>query len=162
MKKLIMLLSLLFVLSIPVIAQESVQKVVNASEVQEYVTNSDVEKLIDKYSDKLSVAIESLAETLKQPAEYVYTIIVRQQIVLGYTYLAVIIFTLILSLILFKLNKTIFKEDAWDAVNAFNFFAVITALICAGFLIAFLAGGFQRILNPEYYAIDKIMSLITS
>lgn len=162
MKKFIMLLSLLLVLLIPVIAQESVTKIVDETVVQEYVTNSNVEKLIDKYSDKLYASITSLAETLQQPAEYVYKILMKQQLVIGYTYLSVFITMLIISLILFKLNKTIFKEDAWDDVNVFNFFAIITALICAGFLIAFLADGFQRILNPEYYAIDKIMSLITS
>ena len=49
-------------------------------EVQEYVTNSDAEKLFDKYTGKFAVAIEELAESLKVPAEHVYNILIKDQI----------------------------------------------------------------------------------
>ncbi len=49
----------------------------------ELVTDSNVEKLVDKYSTKVTVAIQGLAKSLQQPAEHVYKILIRQQLLLA-------------------------------------------------------------------------------
>ena len=60
------------------------------------VTNTNVEKLVDKYSGKIEAAIVSLAESLQQPAEHVYKVLVKQQIVKAINGLGILLFLLIL------------------------------------------------------------------
>jgi len=63
------------------------------------VTNSNVEKLVDKYSAKISATIVSLAESLKQPAEHVYRILVKQQVVKAITFTISLLLGIILLIV---------------------------------------------------------------
>ena len=81
---------------------------------QDTVTDSDTEKLIDKYSEKISATVTSLAETLKQPATHVYGLLVRQQVLKSWIFLsASSIFWLLggFMIILRWFSKE--KEDGW-------------------------------------------------
>ncbi len=70
-------------------------KATHSSKVTEYVTGSTVERLVDKYSEKIEATIVSLAESLKQPAEAVWKILVKQQ------YVKAVVGLFIVSLMLF-------------------------------------------------------------
>ena len=81
MKKLIFIL-LLLIGGLVVSAQ---------SDSSQYVTNSNVEKLIDKYGGKLEATVISIAQTLKQPTEHVYEVLVKQQVVKSIQALIIIV-----------------------------------------------------------------------
>jgi hypothetical protein len=139
------------------------------TEVQEYVTNSNAEKLFDKYTDKLSTAIVGLAEILKVPATHVYGILIKQQYVLAYIGLFIFFITLLFIILSLKYALNI---DDWDdgsvkknkptcSLGFFIAFGIIGII----FLLCFFIGHypediFQGFINPEYGAIKDIVNFI--
>lgn len=79
----------------------------------QYVTNSNAEKLIDKYSEKIESTIVSLAQSLKQPAEHVYKILVKQQIVKSYIKLAHLLVEIMILIVVFKINSAL-PKNGWE------------------------------------------------
>ena len=123
------------------------------------ITDTNVEKLIDKYTDKISVAITSLANSLEQPAEYVFKILVDQQIIIALSGLCIWIFVII-----FMLGTTIgYKKAGWD--DAY-FYEMLFIFSCIGFIITTIIGivGIESTLtgffNPEYGAMQDIINII--
>jgi len=156
MKKLLLLLTLL-VFTIPIIAQDPVTDVTqNVEAVSEYVTDGDVEKLVDKYSAKIEASIVALAETLQQPAEYVYKVLIKQQKVHAYTWLWVDILLLVITLAFWILLIFDFWDngDEWYGIPIFFLIVFVIVLCCT---INMIVGGF---INPEYGAIKDIANLI--
>ena len=127
-----------------------------------YVTDSNVEKLVDKYSAKIEATIVSLAEQLKQPAEHVYKIMVKQQVVNSITW--IIIGLLCISTVFtikFWLNR-IEKEigDATGWIMGLIFLCIIPLIL--GILVLVIQSGtiVTGFINPEYGAIQDIINLI--
>lgn len=114
---------------------------------------SETERLIDKYLEKAEVAVTSLASTLKVPAEHVYSVLVRQQKVIA---ISEIVGTGIITLI-FCISLTIGVYTKWEfeplvAITVISGFATLI------FLVIVIAQGIPKLLNPEYGAIQEIMS----
>ena len=144
MKNIILLFMLFFTIGVTY-AQDSTQ----------YVTNSNAEKLIDKYSAKVENAIIALAEKLQQPVEHVYKVLVRQQLVWGIgTLLGICIGFSFILLGIIVLNK-------WDWDEDIAIFMQITGYIITVIsLILFFIYGLTGLINPEYGALKDIISMI--
>lgn len=127
-------------------------------ETSQYVTESNAEKLIDKYSAKVDAAITSLAKSLKQPAEYVYKVLVRQQLVQGYINLFAFLLFFILGVTLIILEYKI-PDTPWYDVTFFNAGGIILLVIAFIALLIFIFLGASQILNPEYHAIKEILEV---
>lgn len=159
MKKLLLFLLLSFIINIGYSQQDSTS----------YVTNSNVEKLVDKYSTKLEASITALAKELKQPAEHVYKILVKQQIVLSFSYLLIFLLTigLIIGFIPFMryglkgdtqyqyYSSNFGKYDGLVGLAVFWGILIIVGLSASVILLPDILQGF---LNPEYGAIKDIIS----
>lgn len=128
--------------------------------------------------------IDELAQSLGVAAEYVYELLVKQQVISGivWTSVSVIMIALSLSVILFLI--TALRKAEWESVKGVGFFSdsikeptngyakiiaigdgalVLVVSILATFflivsIIAVLENGMQ-IFNPEYYAIREIMDV---
>ena len=144
MKRFLLLITLILVISISY-AQDSTK----------YVTDTNTEKLIDKYSVKIENAITALAEKLQQPAEHVYKVLVKQQIVWGVgTLLGIFLGMLVILLGIIGHNK-------WDWDKDFSIFLEIIGFIflISSFILFFIYG-LTGLINPEYGALKDIISII--
>lgn len=127
---------------------------------------STAERVIDKYSGKAYDAVKELANALKVPAEHVYTVLVKQGIVEGVTWLVIFIIMSIMLGIAIKIMFTLpmfTDSDYDDNVTVPGIFAIlggiiggIGVVICL-FHIDVMVGGF---INPEYYAIREIVEIL--
>ena len=120
------------------------------------------------YND-VKEGITGLATALKEPAEHVYQVLIKQQIVKAWMGVMVAVFMFLLIFICIKFafniedwdNGTVFEGKSPASLGLFIVFG-FTSLV---FLTAFFAGdSFNNILqgfaNPEYGAIKDIMSFI--
>jgi uncharacterized membrane protein YidH (DUF202 family) len=158
MKKLFFLLSLMIcITAYP--AQDSAK----------YVTNSNVEKLADKYIDKISTSLAALAQGLKQPAEHVYKVLVRQQVVQSISFLVFPILAIICVCLIIKYGAkskwqefSSYKNNEADAWNKAATITLISSILLGVFiLITCLLFNIiiQGFFNPEYGAIQSIISV---
>ena len=148
MKRLIIIL-LLFTVSFAVYSQDTTK----------YVTDTNTEKLIDKYSEKIGDAITALAEKLQQPAEHVYKILVKQQVVYGVSTLLFVVFSVIVVFWGFKIYHK--NQDEFNGWDFFGMFLIV--LGCIAFVISFImfaGGGLSGLINPEYGALKDIVNMI--
>jgi len=164
-------LFLIFIMFISFSVMGNVEKTENLqsnSTSKEYVTDSNVEKLIDKYGEKLESALFALSESLKQPVEHVYNILIRQQYVKAFSGIVLFIISIILIVLCIVFAKNV---DDWDVLiipdgksKASPAFAVIFGVCGLITSIIFFAGGYfsdilQGLINPEYGAIMDILKL---
>lgn len=154
MKKILITLLLLF--STTVFSQETEPEI------------SETERLVDKYSGQVKELVSDLAESLKVPVEYVWEVLTKQALVESFTFIIILILGFILMLPFMKFLK---KVEDWDYIRdkdnnslAGEFvFKLILGIL--GF-ISFIIGLFhihiivQGIVNPEYYALNKIFELL--
>lgn len=134
-----------------------------------YVTDSNVEKLVDKYSAKIEATIVSLAEQLKQPAEHIYKIMVKQQYIKAFTGIIVLLVTILFGYLTIKYASnienweygTIYKNKPTYSLGAFiisivSLFVTILVLLVGQYPVDIIQG----FINPEYGAIQDIINLI--
>lgn len=142
MKKLVLIL-LLFITFISYGQTDSTQ----------YVTNSNVEKLVDKYSEKIESAIIALADKLQQPVEHIYKLIIKQQLIKGISSIIVFFIGLIITTIGVIL---IFKDydEGGTVLTTIGVFILLTGIIW------FCVSGVTCLFNPEYAAIKEIIRMI--
>ena len=113
-------------------------------------------------TEKVEKAIIALGNGIGKSAEYVYPIIVRQQIIHGLIPLLILIPSLIITFISLK------KIKGWDdsrdpnpehACNHYNVVFVVFAVISIiSFLVFVINSG--MIINSEYYALREIVGMI--
>lgn len=118
-------------------------------------TSSNIEQLVDKYSAKIEASIISLSETLKQPAEFVYGIMIKQQYVKAVTHLAIILLLLLIGIVMIIIETKILE---WNdpLIGPFGIAIEIVALIWLACAANMIFGGF---INPDYGAIQDITNL---
>ena len=150
MKKFILLFMLFFTIGVTY-AQDSTQ----------YVTNSNAEKLIDKYSAKVENAIIALAEKLQQPVEHVYRVLIKQQIVNSIVYLVVFVIAIIFVIVGIKFCAS--EKAEWEYGNFHSTFGIISIitglLISLGFWFS-MSECITGFINPEYGALKDIIEMI--
>lgn len=124
------------------------------------VTGTNTEKLMDKYIGQATEAIKALAETLKQPAEFVYSTLVEQTVREGYLMIWIPIIIFVFCILVFLFLQFVEWKFDWDS-DGVEFFKILF-LVLAGitFFVGCFAvtGGILRVNNPDYYAIRELLS----
>lgn len=134
---------------------DAITAVDNTTEIVNKSTK-EVNATVVYFTEKL----EELAKSLKVPAEHVYQILVKQQIVQAYTslfaFFGLLLFCLIITYFFIKADG--FEDDSFINISGFILILIsgILVLTCGA---NFIFNGFSGIINPEYGAIKEIMSL---
>jgi len=167
MKKIFLLLAMSFTLLST--AQEKVQDSVQVS-----TTVTEAERVIDKYSEKITTAIGGLAESLAVPAEYVYKILVKQAVVNSVVELLLLLTFMFLfirccrkALSLMRTmdsdgdytnEKGDIEDGAADAiVNGVGGLIAVIGLFRSLSYFSNMVTGF---INPEFMAITEIIKML--
>jgi hypothetical protein len=157
MKKLIFIL-LLLIGGLVVSAQ---------SDSSQYVTNSNVEKLIDKYGGKLEATVISIAQTLKQPTEHVYEVLVKQQVVKSIQALIIIVAWLLFTFLTIFFATGVADWDDFEAKKdrmaaSGGLFAMSLILFFVFTIVLLVQGSLNNVVtgfvNPEYGAMNDIVN----
>jgi hypothetical protein len=123
---------------------------------------TDTTKLTTKYVyNDLKQGFKDMVDKLEGPAKHTYAVYVVQYKMDGIFTLAIEIFGSLFLGIAFYLTAK--KATFDDKTVLFDILTVVTGvcgLIAFGFLIGDFAGNMKEILNPEFYAIDKIVSTL--
>lgn len=140
--------------SVPIHAQ-------SASSGIEEVTEELTELPSQIYGD-VKDAIGAIAEGIGTTAEYVYPILVKQQIIksVGYILTLLAVFLVALALLLFGVREGVREDDDFGKGVFYVFSGLITVIGIISFMICsdvIVTGLF----NPEYGAIKEIMHLVT-
>lgn len=120
-------------------------------------------QIIDKVYDKTTEAITQLADALAVPAEHVYNVLVKQQIITGVSLLLGMLLSILIScifwLIVFK--KHDFEKD-WIYQNTEGWWTatIILNITSIVLIVIFIVDGLPCLINPEYGAIREIMSIL--
>ncbi len=110
------------------------------------------------YKD-IKATISALGESLKVPAEHVYEVMVKQQIVYSVAYSILVIILFALTFIFFKISKSDYAEDM-DFEGFFAFCSIIAGVVGALTLIFVFEDIVTGFINPEYGAIKDILDFI--
>lgn len=131
------------------------------SEPAKYVTNTDTERLIDKYTEKIEAGILVISEKLKQPAEHVYGVMLKQQVIRGWSWALAMGGGIVLSLLFFAIGNRLEKQGEHDGLYGTCYFLCVFFGIVAfiGF-VGFLTTGLSSIINPGYKVINEIVEWI--
>lgn len=129
-----------------------------------YVTDTNTEKLIDKYTEKIEVGISALAKSLKRPAEHVYGVLVKQRVVKAWTWIGVILLSLLITIVVPAISKrlsaSIKEEDKSDGSDEYKILLLIFGIITVIIIICGLKPIISGFFNPEYGAIKEIMRFL--
>lgn len=146
-----------------VVAQQDTSSVALSTPVEETIntyTGTIAEILIDKYSTEIKGDVIALANKLEAPAEHVYSVLVKQQIINSIA----ILFCFILSaasIYLIHKYKVIndnrdqygSASDLYDALEIIEIVLIFVFVLGTIIITPIL---FQGIFNPEYGAIKEI------
>lgn len=111
---------------------------------------------------ELQNALTPVVQKLGQGGEWVYKVYYKQQIVYG---IQSILGVLLVILGWFLIGKML-KKAEWDFGTPDNFYAVATIvgsifLTMATFYVSVsLFGGVGRLINPDYYILQELLSII--
>jgi hypothetical protein len=129
-----------------------------------YVTNTNIEKLIDKYGGKVSAAMVAIAKELKQPVEHIYVVLVRQQVVKSIADLFLFLVTIVLSYISIKAMINPKALWNWNTINgAGNIYSTggailaVISVIILGVSISNFNEMVTGFVNPEFGAMQDIV-----
>jgi len=144
MKKVILILGFLFIVGLTYAQEQPVSNI------------TETERIVDKYIDKAEDAINTLATALKVPAEHVYSVLVRQQVVNGIVSLVAVIVSCSLFIFFLYASEKEHIEDASFKNIACLIFGVFGFIA----LFVFFIAGLPSLCNPEYGAIREIMFVL--
>ena len=139
----------------------SISSISFAQETKTELTNDAVAtQVVDKFFENTTEAIKELASALKVPAEHVYQILVKQQVVEGIVNLIVVIILLLLTT-----GLSFWAYKAFDEDSEAQFAAALISLLIVGilfiiFTVTFFSEGLPHWLNPEYGALKEILEAI--
>lgn len=141
----------------------------------QYVTDSDVERLVDKYGGKVQESFNNFVERATPVAEEGFKIAVRLQFAKGLAWvLGILISVMLLSVYLKEYNRisTILNSGnvpknmsasygPWDEDNC-TFILIFSGIgfgIMTILSLAFAYSGMTHLIAPEWYAIVEIINL---
>jgi len=150
MKKLCLFVALITLIGATLFSQDTTEEKSTATEV------------VDKIFDKTTEAIQGIAKALQVPAEKVFTILVKQQVVNSITWG---IIDLLFLILLFISARYIWR---WGAkyCNGTEGLSVFGAFILLGVPVIIILCTIKIVVmgfvNPEYGAIKEILSVFSS
>lgn len=109
--------------------------------------------------EAIQVALAPVAEKIGQGAAYGWEVVVRQQYVEGITSLIIAGIALIVFIAaMFALRYQFTKADSYDFPFA-GFFGIFGGIMSFAIGTSSLVIGVQKLLNPEYYALQFFITL---
>lgn len=148
---------------------ESVKEVLSeTSKVVDNTTESvgevlgNGERVVDKYVEKAYDAIKGLAEALQIPAEFLYGVLKKQQVVNSVTYLLLLIMGLILLIPSVKSFSKVEYDATGDTTNNTGIYLALGMVGCFVSAILIVIGVItidsivMGFVNPDYGAIKEI------
>ena len=125
------------------------------------IQTSDIERVVDKYMDKTSEALKGLAEALQVPADHVYGILIKQQLLLSVSWMIFFLFGIagiftVTRIILFMVKQD-YDEFAMVLTGVLGGAASLIVTIVGLVHTEVILTGF---INPEYGAIKEISNII--
>ena len=135
------------------------------------VDSTGVNQNLKYVAEKMEGAINVFAQKLKVPAEHVYKIMIRQQATVAVTELFAllcIIFTTLLFFLSYRKNWKLYKneknystksnlEDTYQVMAGWSIGGLVITIVL---FFLFTIDGLPRLINPEYYAIKDIFSIL--
>jgi len=117
-------------------------------------SQTETERIIDKYSDKISQSFEEGLQKVAPVAEQGFEVAVRLQIAKGTVYMlgAIMLLTLILMTFFYKPLVKYIHEVSGGSIYGF----VVVSFIPLGIL---LYNGITRLIAPEWFAIKEIIEM---
>ncbi len=144
MKKLFFLLSFLFITSFVVNAQETIK--------EPEVDITQAERIIDKYSAKVTTAVTNIVTELEKPAKEVFETVVKLQIAKGVFYLLIACFGL------FSLVLNIINFSKWiDESEGISIIFLIISAIAFGLPLYW---GLLYTFAPKWFAILQLIEVV--
>jgi len=143
----------------------TLQEEVEAGLAKTSSVSDQIVPAIDKLIDKISPAISSLSDKLGTTAEHLWTILVRQTYNDAISNMIYIIFTCIALYMTFYTTNIWYKKiknDGWDSdgigviIGIKIFCSLVSLVIVSENTIGFI----QRLVNPEFYALQTVLSYI--
>lgn len=167
MKKLILILTLVFTASIAFCQVDSVINKAKkyGSEIIKDATSDSAKITMNKVYEDVKYGLQGLASALKTGVEHVYIVLVKQQIVNAITNV-IITFLLFLCPLFYivryrKWAEEKNKQGGSDGWIVLWFFTTIAPMVCG--LIFFLATAQDTVMgfvNPEYGALQNIFEFV--
>lgn len=120
---------------------------------------------VDTYTEKIGDAIAELAKQLGVASEYVFELLVKQQIADGIIsillFIGVLVLTILLSTKVWNYVRNLDDIDEDVIMVVLGIFIVVLSVIALIQLVFFVPTGIKQIINPEYYAIKEATNLIS-
>lgn len=154
---------LLLVTTSVVKAEKPVTEVVNSVvDSASVAVKENASTFMVLYED-LKTGVTALASALKVPAEHVYAILVKQQVVNSLTYLVVFILASISLFISCRYGLPWASEHGDDSDGA-SYVLPVLGILIFGVIVMFVLFNMDTImtgiLNPEYGAIQDIVKMV--
>lgn len=168
MKKIILFLMLIILATID---EQTVQAAtVDTSSVTTELAIPDSTKLtVREVYEDVKAGITGLAAALKTPAEHVYTVLCKQQVVKAFVGIFMFLITILCLVTCLRYGSFVVDwEDGEVKENKPSFSAIISTIfgiLSIIFIIIFFVGSYhldiiQGFVNPEYGAIKDIVDFI--
>lgn len=129
--------------------------------------NSD--SLLTHIENLTRESLAAIGKGLDKGADFIWPILVRQQITEGIAYLALVLFFIISIFVYAKIepwakqkckNENHLNGDSC-IYGAIRMTGLVFSIISVILIIGFLTCGIMQILNPEYYALQEILTQIS-
>lgn len=169
MKKII-LFSMLIILATIGFEQTVQAEAIDTSSVTTELAIPDSTKLtISEVYEDVKAGITGLSAALKTPAEHVYTVLCKQQVVKAFVGIFMFLLLILFPIISLRYGSFVVDwEDGEVKENKPSFSAIISiifGILSIIFIIIFFVGGYhldiiQGFVNPEYGAIKDIVDFI--
>ena len=118
--------------------------------------------MVQQIGAQVTGAIATLADKLQAPAEHVYGILVRQSMLDGFTSMIWVVAMMLLCAVCTAVGVKSHRSESMDfegkavAISIFSTLAICFLIIG----IACATSAVRHIINPEYYAIQNILSVL--
>jgi len=112
---------------------------------------------------KFTDAVASLAQSLGVAASHVYGVLVRQAVAHGIYYIVMAAGFATLAAICHRMYRTAtaaHERQPSEGALAARVFTTIGTIVAIAIAFALVASATMRLINPEYYAIQEVLSLL--
>lgn len=117
-------------------------------------------KILESFGNKMDNYLSVIASKLGVATDHFYPIFVKQQMVEGCCNIVILIIAIIGSICLFKIGIHAYNrnQNEWDGNKIPIVMAVFLSILIILSVLFSGADFVGRIVNPEYYAIQSILS----
>jgi len=109
--------------------------------------------------------LETLATKLDTTTEYVWSVLIKQAPISAITNVSYLIISIIVPILLWKLHSYFYRQKMYESeysefvITLMGALTLLT-LICLGVGIALIPSIISGLFNPEYWALQQILSYL--